>query len=407
MPAAETPKITKRKGRGGTTEIVDRFFGAVAARDLDAMAACWQPGGIDRLAGHREMDVPAGMREYFGQIFAAFPDFELIVLQRIPAGDRCTVHWRATGTFAGAPFEGIEPTGARVQVEGLDLLTVEDDLISRNEAFFDGAEMARQLGVLPAAGSSQEQRLNALVNRGTRAKRRIASDLEPVADGVWLIRGGFPLKTMNVYLIEDEGQITVFDAGIHTMTNAIAAAGARAGGIKRVVLGHGHADHRGAAGGLGAPIYCHPAEKADAEGDGGMHYFHPEMLNPIGKRVMPALLSHWDGGPVEIAGTVAEGDDIAGFRVVHIPGHAPGMIALWRESDRLALTSDCFYTLDPQTGRKGAARLPHAAFNQDTEQARQSIRKLAALEPAAAWPGHADPLRGDVRSALETAAATT
>ena len=73
------------------------------------------------------------------------------------------------------------------------------------------------------------------------------------------------------------------------------------------------------------------------------------------------------------------------------------MIGLWRESDRLALTSDCFYTLDPQTGLKGHARVPHAAFNEDTEQARASIRKLAELEPASAWPGHADPLRGDVQ----------
>ena len=80
MPAAETPKITKRKGKGGTEEIVDRYFGAVAARDLDAMAACWQPGGIDRVAGHTELDAPAGMRAYFSEVFSAFPDFELIAL---------------------------------------------------------------------------------------------------------------------------------------------------------------------------------------------------------------------------------------------------------------------------------------------------------------------------------------
>jgi glyoxylase-like metal-dependent hydrolase (beta-lactamase superfamily II) len=123
--------------------------------------------------------------------------------------------------------------------------------------------------------------------------------------------------------------------------------------------------------------------------------------------VFPWLLRQWDGGPVQISGTVSEGDEVAGFEVVHIPGHAPGMIALWRASDRLALTSDCFYTLDPQTGIKGKPRLPHRAFNQDTEQARASIRKLAALEPAAAWPGHADPLTGDVRGALERAADTT
>jgi glyoxylase-like metal-dependent hydrolase (beta-lactamase superfamily II) len=115
----------------------------------------------------------------------------------------------------------------------------------------------------------------------------------------------------------------------------------------------------------------------------------------------------WDGGPVEIAGTVEEGDEVAGFRVIHLPGHAPGLIGLWRESDRLALVSDCFYTLDPQTGTPGSARVPHRAFNLDTEQARASMRKLAALAPATAWAGHAEPLRGDVASQLEQAAATT
>ena len=113
----------------------------------------------------------------------------------------------------------------------------------------------------------------------------------------------------------------------------------------------------------------------------------------------------WDGGPVQIAGTVEEGDDVSGFRVVHLPGHAPGLIALYRERDGLALTSDVFYTLDVQTGLHGKPRVAHDAFNQDTEQARASIRKLAELAPSAAWPGHAEPLRGDVAAQLERAAA--
>ena len=225
--------------------------------------------------------------------------------------------------------------------------------------------------------------------------------MERVADGVWLLRGGVP-RTMNVYLIEDEGGVTVFDAGISEMTKKIQQEAAKFGGTKRVVRGHGHPDHRGAAAGLDAPVYCHEAEVADTEGDGGVHYFHSERLGFHPSRLlMPLLLKHWDGGPVPVTGTVSEGDEIAGFQVVHMPGHAPGLIALWRESDRLALTSDVFYTLDPRTGIKGAPRVPHAAFNLDTEQAKQSIAKLAALEPAAAWPGHANPLTGDVRSQLE------
>ena len=48
--------------------------------------------------------------------------------------------------------------------------------------------------------------------------------------------------------------------------------------------------------------------------------------------------------------------------------------------------------------------MPFAVYNDDTDTARESMRKIAALEPAAAWPGHARPITGDVRSQLERAA---
>jgi glyoxylase-like metal-dependent hydrolase (beta-lactamase superfamily II) len=210
---------------------------------------------------------------------------------------------------------------------------------------------------------------------------------------------------MNVYLLEEADGIVVFDGGIRAMTHAVAIAATRMGPLRRLVLGHAHPDHRGIAAGLGAPVFCHPAERADAEGDGGEHYFQLARLGRPGRAAFPRLLRMWDGGPVPIAGTVSEGVEVAGFRVVHLPGHAPGLIGLWREADRLALVSDCVYTLDPETARKGPARVPHPAFNLDTEQARASIRKLAELDPATVWAGHADPVTGDVRAQLETAAA--
>ncbi|MEP6953203.1 MAG: MBL fold metallo-hydrolase, partial [Solirubrobacteraceae bacterium] len=234
-----------------------------------------------------------------------------------------------------------------------------------------------------------------------------ASAPEEIADGVWVMRGGFPAKIMNVYFVRDGDGVLLFDAGIEAMTRAVAGAGAALGGITRVVLGHSHADHRGVAPGLSADVFCHRAERDDAEGDGGLHYFRLDELAWFARPLYPVLLRQWDGGPVEIAGTLDEGDDVAGFEVVHTPGHAPGLITLWRASDRLALASDTFYTLDPQTGRPGHARVPHHAFNPDTEQARASIRKLADLRPATAWAGHVDPLTGNVHSQLHHAADTT
>jgi len=221
---------------------------------------------------------------------------------------------------------------------------------------------------------------------------------------VWVVQGQ-PGKC-SVYLIEDDGGVTLFDAGARTMVRAVASAGAKLGGIRRIVLGHAHTDHRGTAPALGVPVLCHPAEVEDAEGSGGFRYW-PEGLTglPTPLRQLHRLMHRyaWDGGPVEIAGTVSEGDEVAGFRVVDLPGHAPGQIGLWRESDRLALSSDCFYTIN-MWGRSSPAHLPDAMYNFDTDQARASLLKLAALEPAAAWPGHATPLTGDVRSELERAA---
>jgi hydroxyacylglutathione hydrolase len=396
---------TKAPGPG---KVARAYFDAVAARDVDAMAACWAEGGIDRIVPvNRDLRAPDEVRSFFTQTFTAMPDMHFEVLDLVAARNQAAVRWRATGTFCGGPFEGIEPTGSRIELEGIDLVTVEDGKIQHNDAYYDSAQFARSVGLLPPADSPMERRMAGAFNARTRLLRSLFKpNFREVADGVWLVQGGFPSKVMNVFLIEDEGQVTVFDAGIKAMTSGVASAAAGLGGIKRVVLGHGHPDHRGSAPGLGAPVFCHPDEVEETQGDGGEHYFDFSKLDWYARAAMPRFLRSWDGGPVQVEGTVSEGDEIAGFRVVAFPGHAPGMIGLWRESDRLALVSDTLYTLDPQTGIKGAARVPHPAFNMDTEQARDSIRKLAALEPRVVWAGHAEPVTGDVSSQLERAAAT-
>ncbi len=390
-----------------TERVATAYFDAVGRRDLDAAVALWKPGGRENVRGQVDTTAPDGVRAFLSGIMSPFPDFDFRVVEMTVQDDRAAVRWEMRGTFTGEPFQGVEATGAPLFIEGADVLIVRDGLILENNAYADGMTVARQIGLMPPDGSPPEVGMKRAFNVKTKAARRLAGKVEAIAEGVWLLRGGFPVKTMNVYFVRDGAGVLVFDAGIRAMTNTIAAAGVELGGITRVVLGHSHADHRGAAPALGVPVFCHSAEKADAEGDGGAHYFHFERLNGLGKLLLPRLLPTWDGGPVKIAGTLEEGDEVAGFKVVHLPGHAPGLIGLWRESDRLALVSDCFYTLDPQTGIKGAARTPHAAFNQDTEQAKASMRKLAEMEPASAWPGHTNPLQGDVRGQLLTAAATT
>jgi glyoxylase-like metal-dependent hydrolase (beta-lactamase superfamily II)/predicted ester cyclase len=390
-----------------TSEVAKRYFAALDAHDLDAAAACWQPGAIDRFVGEQELIAPEGVRDYFASLFDAFPDFSLEIIELTTSHARTAVRWRGRGTFAGpGSFQGFEPNGARIEIEGCDVITAHGDLIEHNDAYMNSAEIARQLGMLPPAGSPAEVRLTKAANFRTRLRNRLhGANTERIADGVWLVQGGLP-KRMNVYLLADEGRITVFDAGISDMTSAVAAAGARLGGIDHVVLGHADADHRGVAAALGLPVYCHELEREAAESPASFRtYFDLTKLPPYARPVYRRLLPHWDGGPVQITTTVHEGDHIAGFTVIELPGHAPGLIGLFRESDRLALCSDCVYTVDAPTGRKVPAQMPHSAFNLDDAQARASIRKLAGLRPSVVWAGHADPVTGDVVGQLERAAA--
>ena len=234
--------------------------------------------------------------------------------------------------------------------------------------------------------------------------------MEKVAEGVWLLRGDLR-GAMNVYFLEEDGGVVQFDAGTRAMTKKARAAAEKLGGLKRIVLGHAHADHRGTAPSLGVPVLCHPDEVADAESDAAIAPYMEISALPWApaRWLYPRLMRRWDGGAVEIAGTVAEGDEVAGFRVLHFPGHAPGLIGLWRESDRVAIVSDVVYLIDSaRLGRPlppGEASVPHPAWAWNHAKAKESVRKLAALEPALVCAGHEAPLRGEnLRETLGRAA---
>jgi glyoxylase-like metal-dependent hydrolase (beta-lactamase superfamily II) len=215
---------------------------------------------------------------------------------------------------------------------------------------------------------------------------------------------------MNIYFIEDGDGVVQFDAATKGMVKKARAAAGQLGGVKRVVLSHAHADHRGTAPFMDAPVYCHPDEVVHAESEDTIPSYQDLSLLPVApvRWIYPTLLRRWDGGAVKIDGTLAEGDEVAGFRVIHFPGHAPGLIGLWRESDRVALVSDVVYLVDSARFKalpEGEASVPHPAWASNHAQAKESVRKLAALEPVMVGAGHNVPLRGEnLRETLERAA---
>jgi glyoxylase-like metal-dependent hydrolase (beta-lactamase superfamily II) len=100
-----------------------------------------------------------------------------------------------------------------------------------------------------------------------------------------------------------------------------------------------------------------------------------------------------------------------GWRWIHVRGHTPGQVALWREGDRVLLSADAFITTRQESAYAVAVQKPEMHgppmyYTQDFVQARQSVQALAALEPELVITGHGPAMRGDeMRAALHQLAA--
>lgn len=193
---------------------------------------------------------------------------------------------------------------------------------------------------------------------------------------------GLPPNAVNVYLVED----VLIDAASRLASRRILRQIIDRP-VSMVALTHVHPDHQGAAHAVcearGIPLACHTDGVAEMQGD------VPPASNG---RISAAITRAFSGPPHPVARPFAEGDVIAGFNVIHAPGHAPSEVIFFRESDRIAICGDVINTMDLRTGLPRVQEPPHA-LSLDPILNRESIRKLAALEPALVLPGHGAPLR--------------
>jgi hydroxyacylglutathione hydrolase len=117
------------------------------------------------------------------------------------------------------------------------------------------------------------------------------------------------------------------------------------------------------------------------------------------------LFSGWWRDPHPVARRLADGETIAGFEVVGFPGHTPGQIGLWRESDRTILCADTMRSMNLYTGLPQLGEMPEI-FTCDVQEARSSIRKLAALEARTVCFGHGRPITKDAAAKIKAFAAS-
>lgn len=216
------------------------------------------------------------------------------------------------------------------------------------------------------------------------------------------------------------GRWVLIDAGVMgTTAFLLSGVDRRYGAGSRpaaIVLTHGHFDHVGVLENLAerwdVPIFAHEEEFPYL--DGTTSYPPPDPT--VGGGLMSTLSRFYPRGPIDVSrwlqplpsdGTVP---GMPGWRWIHTPGHTPGHVSFWRDSDRTLIAGDAFITTNQESAYAVAVQLPEVHgppmyYTTDWGAARESVRRLAALEPELVISGHGRAMRGpDLREALHTLA---
>jgi glyoxylase-like metal-dependent hydrolase (beta-lactamase superfamily II) len=214
---------------------------------------------------------------------------------------------------------------------------------------------------------------------------------------------------VHFFLVEQDGEVTLVDAGLSgyrdTLQPALAEMGRSIDDVKAIVLTHADPDHVGFAGELqrshGIPVYVHRADSERTrqgktkQTEGSPLAMLAMLKHAHTRRALRHMVANGGAKQSKVAEVIAfdDGDelDVPGrLRVIHTPGHTDGHCVLYAPSEDALFVGDAVNNVHIATGIPGAHIAP-APANTSTSQAYESHSRFEDSEAGVLYFGHGDP----------------